>query len=216
MRDTLTAVAAHDKTLKIKATRYISPTPQRRNFVKESPVRYITLTHTPDDFNVNANGYQPTDGKKILLIIPCSREKPYSNSHTHRYLSKHLEQHIPNWQDKIDKVTLSGLYGPVPVACETKQPVLEYEFSLTSANHAQIEECTHRLVQFLKQHGNHYEHCIAYGTSNAYRTVFDKTAKQFSKLNVFPQKPKARRLNEFFRIKNITELTLYLKETLQI
>ena len=215
MRDALTAVSAHDEKLRTKATRYVLPTPERLHFVKEEPARYITLTHTPDDFNINSNGYHPTGDNKILLIIPCSREKPYSNSHTHTHISKYLEESIPNWQDKIDKVTLSGLYGPVPVTHESKPAVLEYEFSLISTNHTQIEECTNRLVQFLEKHKDHYDQYIAYGTSNAYRTVFDKTAKQFSELDIYPKKPKARRLNEFFRIKNITELTTHLEETLQ-
>lgn len=214
MRDALTAVAAHDESLKIKASQYILTVPQRAKFVKETPAKYITLTHKPEDFDINANGYRPTGDKKILLIIPCSREKPYSSSHTHKFLSTHLEEAIPDWQSKIDKVTLSGLYGPVPVAYETKPPVLEYEFSLVGNNLAQIELCTNRLVQFLQRHGHCYDQCIAYGTSNAYRTVFEKTAKRYERLTVFPEKPKSRRLNEFFRTKNISELIEHTKRCL--
>jgi predicted RNA-binding protein len=131
-------------------------------------------------------------------------------------LCTHLEESIPNWQDKIDKVTLSGLYGPVPYECEKERSVLEYDFRLTTNNKNQIEECTNRLVQFLERHGKHYEQCIAYGTSNAYRTVFDKTAKQYAVLKVFPINVKSRRLTEFFRKTNIDELLLFLLDEIGI
>jgi predicted RNA-binding protein len=216
MKDALTAIAIHDPQLRVKATRYIRSIPQQLPTIREDPVRYISLKHTPDDFNINANGYCPKQNKPILLIIPCSREKPYSESHSHKYLSTQLEESIPNWQDKIDKVTLSGLYGPVPYECEEERPVLEYDFRLTTNNKNQIEECTNRLVQFLERYGKHYEQCIAYGTSNAYRTVFDKTAKQYAILKVFPINVKSRRLTEFFRKTNIDELLLFLLDEIGI
>jgi tRNA-guanine family transglycosylase len=210
MKDALTAIAIHDLQLRVKATRCIQPIPQQLPTIRDYPVRYISLKHTPDDFNINADGYRPRQNKPILLIVPCSREKPYSESHSHKFLSTHLEESIPNWQDKIDKVTLSGLYGPVPYECEAERSVLEYDFRLSTNNKNQIEECTNRLVQFLERHGEHYEQCIAYGTSNAYRTVFDKTAKQYIPLKVFPTNIKSRRLTEFFRKTNIDELLLFL------
>ena len=100
------------------------------------------------------------------------------------------------------------MYGPVPFECENESAVLEYDFRLTTNNKAQIEECTNRLTVFLERHGKHYEQCIAYGTSNAYRTVFDKTAKHYADLKILPENPKSRRLNEFFRKRNISELIL--------
>lgn len=215
MRDVLTAVAQHDPSLKRKASRTVYLVSQRLNFVNENPPRYISLSHTPDDFNINANGYKPKGNKPILLIIPCSREKPYSNSHTHQHLAKYLEKSLPNWQSIVDKVTLSGLYGPVPFECEKETAVLEYEFWLKTDNVKQIEECTNRLVAFLTKHGKQYAHCIAYGTSNAYRTVFEKTAKHYPELKIFPNQPKARRLNEFFRLANIEELLAFITSTQQ-
>ena len=214
MAKVLATITAEDDDLRNKSSRTIHPFPQPAIVKHVSPTRFISLEHKPDEFNINANGYQPKGNKPILLIIPCSREKPYSESHSHKYLSTHLREDIQDWEEKIDKVTLSGLYGPVPYEYEKDAPVLEYDFQLTSNNKTQIEECTNRLIQFLERHGAHYKLCIAYGTSNAYRTIFDKTAKEFPDLKIFPKQPKSRRLNEFFRKKNVSELVQCLQETL--
>lgn len=213
MADVLTVIASEDEELKCKASRVLQLLPQPVNSKPQKPAHSISLEHKPEEFNINSNGYRPTGGKPILLIVPCSREKPYSDSHSHKYLSEKIEEEIPDWDEKVDKVTLSGLYGPVPFECENERAVLEYDFRLTTNNKSQIEECTNRLVEFLERHGKHYEQCIAYGTSNAYRTVFDKSAKQYADLKILPEHPKSRRLNEFFRKRNIAELILCIKNS---
>ena len=212
MAEVLATITSEDKTLKLKASRSIHLLPQPISSNHKTPTRFISLEHKPDDFNINANGYRPKGDKPILLIIPCSREKPYSNSHSHKHLSAYLEKNMPVWSDKIHKVTLSGLYGPIPVESEQSKEVLEYDFRLISSNHIQIGVCVDRLVTFLEQHGHLYDHCIAYGTSNAYRTVFEKASQQYEQLKIFPKQPKSRTLREFFRIHNIEELIQYLQQ----
>lgn len=211
MQNTLVALAVGDQELQRKVSQTILPVPCKSIMTHETPVRYVSLSHTPQDFDINANGYRPEGKKTVLLIIPCSREKPYSNSHSHKHLATYLEKSIPSWHDQIDKVTLSGLYGPVPQVHELDQAVIEYDFRLITSNRQQIELCAKRLVKFLQRHGDYYEHCIAYGTSNAYRAVFEKAARQYERLEILPQKPKTRTLREFFRITNITELIQYIQ-----
>lgn len=216
MQNTLSALTAGDHELKRKASRSIQSLPSQLTIVHESPAHYVSLSHTPQDFDVNSNGYKPADKKPILLIIPCSREKPYSASHSHRHLSVYLEKSIPGWYRQIDKVTLSGLYGPVPYIYESHPAIMEYDFRLTTNNRQQIKLCAERLAIFLQQQGDYYEHCIAYSTSNAYRTVFEYAARQYNRLEIFPKKPKTRTLREFFRIANITELIQYLQTVMSI
>lgn len=216
LQNTLEALASSDDNLKRKISRSIHSNPQKLKIIHEEPVQYVSLSHAPDDFNINANGYKPEGRKPILLIIPCSREKPYGDSHSHKHLTNYLEKSIPAWQEQIDKVTLSGLYGPVPYAYELDSAVMDYDFRLVTSNRQQIELCTERLVEFLRRHGDHYEHCIAYGTTSAYRAVFEHTARQYKQLEVLPQKPKTRTLREFFRTQNMEELIIYLQERLKI
>jgi 7-cyano-7-deazaguanine tRNA-ribosyltransferase len=206
MQPTLDALTANCQELKRKASQSIHSVPQKNTVIREAPVHYISLSHTPDDFDINSDGYHPKEKKPILLIIPCSREKPYSESHSHKHLTNHLGKSIPDWQEHIDKVTLSGLYGPVPLEYEREAVVLDYDFRLTITNRQQIALCTDRLVEFLESHGDCYEYCVAYGTSHAYRTVFDLAAKRYAKLKILPEKPKYRRLKEFFTLKNVAEL----------
>lgn len=216
MQSTLEALMIGDNNLKRKASQTILSISQKHTIIREAPARYISLSHTPQDFDINTNGYQPTGKKPILLIIPCSREKPYSASHSHKHLSAYLEKSIPGWEEKIDKVTLSGLYGPVPCICESHPAVMEYDFRLITSNRQQIELCAERLVMFLKRHGEYYEYCIAYGTSNAYLAVFERAARKYHRLEILPYKPKSRTLREFFRIANISELIEYLQTILRI
>lgn len=215
MQTTLLALGMHDKKLAQKASRSIHALPTPTTIIREASPHYISLSYTPDDFNINSNGYKPANKKPILLIIPCSREKPYSASHSHKYLINYLEKSIPNWQQQIDKVTLSGLYGPVPQVCEIEPAVMDYDFRLTSSNRAQIDECVQRLRNFLERYGDYYKYWIAYGTSNAYRMVFERTAHQYECLEIFPRIPKRRTLQEFFKTQNVGELVKYLEERLK-
>ncbi len=212
MTPVLDVLIKRDPALRKKAARRIvailKPTAKH-----SKPVQLKTLTHTPDHFNINADGYCPSS-RSVLLIVPCSSEKPYSASTTHQFLAKHLESILPDWATSIHKVTLSGLYGPVPVEYEDHGAVLDYDFRLLPENSEQIDLCTERLVEYLTRHKKVYTYFVAYGTSNAYRTVFLKAARKFNELIVLPTKPKAKKLTEFFRDANIEELIRFLQEKL--
>jgi len=166
----------------------------------------ISLDRTPEDFDIFGIKYQPDADKKILLIIPCSGGKPYSDSHSHRKISRTLEQSLGDRSKLIQKVTLSGLYGPVPENYEREPAVMGYDFRLERHNHSQIALVTRRLVNYLKNYNSCYAACIGYATSIAYRTVLEQAAKEMSLLQVLPAKPKKRRLTEFFRQENLDEL----------
>lgn len=215
LKNTLEALAIGDNNLKVKAERFVTGVPNK-SVSPNSSASFISLLFTPDAFNINANGYHPVGGKPVLLIIPCSRQKPYSDSQSHRYLSKALDEIDPQWQKWIDKITLSGLYGPVPAEFELNDAVLHYDFRLTTNNSAQVELCAERLVEFLERHGEHYKYCLAYATSNAYRTVLEKVAHQYGRLSILPESPRSRTLREFFREANIQELTSKIQAVLAI
>lgn len=214
MRSALDALCELDENLRRKALRFLIPINKRPHKTKE-PIEYVTMTHTSRDFDIRTAQYTPTGSRSILLIIPCSKDKPYSESRTHKFLAKRLQEELPGAADEIEKITLSGLYGPVPVAYENVESVLHYDFLLIPSNEAQIRECTDRLVLFLEEHGERYKHCIAYGTSSAYRTVFEKAARRYQALKVFPDRLKSRRVTEFYRASNIDQLINYLREALQ-
>jgi tRNA-guanine family transglycosylase len=165
----------------------------------------VRLSYTPDSFRIPED-YRPPQDKRILLIIPCSADKPYSRSKTHRILMDRLLKAFGSKINLIHKVTLSGLYGPVPEEFETEEPVLKYEFRLAPQDYKQTLLCTQRIRAYLEKYGQHYDLRVGYATSLAYRTVLEEVAKSHSDFILLPKNPKKRRLTEFFRIPNINEL----------
>ena len=167
--------------------------------------RTVSLRFTPDSFRVPPD-YAPPEGKKALLIVPCTGDKPYSASRTHAFLTARLRERFGVRADAVHKVTLSGLYGPVPEEFEQEEPVLRYEFRLVPQNTSQIALCTQRMAQFLRRYGPGYAGAFGYATSLAYRTVLEGVGRRYRDLRLFPAEPKARRLTEFFRGANVDEL----------
>ena len=158
----------------------------------------ISLDYTPDSFSIPAD-YEPPKDKRILLTIPCAGKKPYSLSRTHAIVNTKLQNAFGNNQGAIHKITLSGLYGPVPEEFESEEPVVRYDFQLSPKNIAQIQLSADRFKTYLDKHSAHYTLVVGYATSQAYRKVFERLQEHCSDFILLPMKPKQKRLSEFFR-----------------
>lgn len=194
------------------------PSQQELSELPATPAaRVITLDHRPDDFDIGVNGYYPPQGKSLLLVLPCSETKPYGDSRTHRHLMNKLSEAMGERIENVHKVTLSGLYGPVPEEREEEEAILSYDFRLEAAHTEQMSLVSRRLATYIRRHHERYDLCFGYATTLAYRLVLERAAhllRQESQGNgmdiiqfpVLPLKPKVRRLTEFFRHDNIEEL----------
>lgn len=175
----------------------------------------ISLKHTPDDFNIDRNDppYTPPGGKDILLFVPCSQSKPYSNSRSHQALERRLRELDPATRARIHKVTISGLYGPVPEGpiYEEDLNVLTYEYMLQATDVEQVSLVANRLRLYLQKHESHFIAILGYATSKAYRTVLQRAA-QNTRLRILPTKPGSQLLTEFYRNTNIDELLDAIRE----
>jgi len=187
--------------------------PQRKSNQKElsewgggleevTQARSISLKYSPNSFNILTQRYKPPAEKDILLLIPCSQEKPYRKSRTHSVL---LDKLAP-YRDNIHKVTISGMYGPVPEEKENKEPVLNYEYKLAKEDESQQELITNRLVEYLEKYGNQYDHIVGYVASTNYRGVIEDAISEYGRGTVFPKDPRALQLTEYFRSSNIQKL----------
>ncbi|MGM9499647.1 tRNA-guanine transglycosylase [Desertifilum sp. FACHB-1129] len=215
LHSVLEAIAQEDESLRVRLSRTIVSTPPKQK--PNLDERLISLKYTPDDFDILKNGYQPSKGKQVLLIIPCSGGKPYSQSRSHRWIAECLEKALGDNTKLLEKVTLSGLYGLVPEKYEQEETILGYDFRLERFNTEQITLVTDRVVAYLEHYTNYYEAYIGYATSSAYRTVLEQAAKKAScSLQVLPVKPKSRRFTEFFRRENITELIERISTILKV
>ena len=163
----------------------------------------ISLDYTPDSF-VIPESYVPPKDKRVLLAIPCAGKKPYSLSRTHSVINTKLQNAFGENRRAIHKITLSGLYGPVPEEFESEEPVVRYDFQLSPRNSAQIQLGADRFNAYLDKHGDHYNLIVGYATSQAYRMVFESI--QGSNFVLRPIKPRQKRLSEFFRHVHLDEL----------
>ena len=163
---------------------------------KEPPT--ISLDYTPDSFSIPAD-YEPPKDKRILLTIPCAGKKPYSLSRTHTIVNTKLQSAFGNNQQKIHKITLSGLYGPVPEEFESEEPVVRYDFQLSPKNIAQIQLSADRFKAYLDKHNDNYTLVVGYATSVAYRKVFERLQEHCSDFILLPMTLRQKRLSEFFR-----------------
>ncbi|PSP32720.1 tRNA-guanine transglycosylase [Halobacteriales archaeon QH_10_67_22] len=175
--------------------------------VEESQdTQQISLKHSPHDFDVRTRSHSPLREKDVLLFVPCSQKKPYSESRTHSVLWEKLGPRT----DEIYKVTISGMYGPVPEGCEREQPVLEYDYVLAQEDIDQRELVTERVIEYLENYGDQFDEVVGYVTSKTYRQVIENAFEAYGHGIVFPRDPQALQLTEFFRNSNIEELIGYL------
>jgi len=165
--------------------------------------RTISLEHGPSDFDIlQRDDYHPPSEADVLLILPCSQEKPYSKSRTQQAVLSPLE----DYQDRFHKISISGLYGPVPEEYEESDPVMSYEYVLTTADDDQVELVSTRLVRYLERYGEQFDHVLAYTTSKAYRHAIDEAFTRCGCGEMYPTDPQALQLTEHFRNANIEEL----------
>jgi queuine/archaeosine tRNA-ribosyltransferase len=172
---------------------------------EQNTTHTISLEHSPNEFNILTRDYEPPS-RETLLVIPCSKIKPYSKSKSHKAVFDSL---IPV-RNKIHKVTVSGMFGPVPEEHEDEQSVLNYEYVLAPEDTQQKELATDRLTRYLEQYGGSYDQVVAYATSKNYRQVIEDAFERYGRGTVFPQDPNSLRLREHFRKTNIQELTEHL------
>lgn len=133
----------------------------------------ISLKHKPEEFDIRTLSYAPPSNKDRLLLIACSQAKPYGNSKSHRSIYRFLEQHVGEALTTCHKVTISGLYGPVPVEFENEKAVLDYEYMLSTSAKQQSALVSERLVDYLVSYFDRYQRIVAYVSATAYRRVVE-------------------------------------------
>ncbi len=169
---------------------------------KETRSDSISLAYTPADFDATKEPVEPI-GCPVLLVLPCSQVKPYSESRTHKAVANTLE----DIAHKYYKISLSGLYGPVPEPCETQDPVRNYEYVLSKVDTEQQQLVRDRLTQYLDQYGDRFNQIIGYATTKPYRGVIeDSFARTQYDTTLFPTNLSVQQLAEYFRNDHLEEL----------
>ena len=161
----------------------------------EEQYNAVSLLNDPGAFDISRQAdYEVPSGKDRLLLLACSQAKPYRNSKTHSTIHKALCEAVSDATNLCHKVTLSGLYGPVPLEYEDLEAVRTYEYILSATARQQHDLLVGRLVAYLEKHHGSYSRIVAFVTARAYRDVIaaafsrvkDNYARQYGGNAVFP------------------------------
>jgi archaeosine synthase len=78
-----------------------------------------------------ANRYSVRDYKPIILLLPCSARKPYSDSKSHKRFNAVLESAMSGLESRVAQVILTSPLGLVPRELERIYPAGQYDIPVT-------------------------------------------------------------------------------------
>lgn len=172
--------------------------------------RRVSVDLTRDSFAI-PDTYRPPEGKEVLLLLPCTKDKPYRSTRSHQAVLAALYN-----DSRVHVVTISGLYGPVPEELEDLSEIMLYDYVLSPEAREQCNEVSRRLTRFLERHGGNYRTIVAYVTTRAYREVAQKALRAYRRGILLPKAPKEQTSKEFLRYENIHELKVTLSRHLSL
>jgi len=181
--------------------------------VSRKTTEITSLSYTPDDYNVFETSYQPQKSTKVILFTSCSKEKPYSSSRTVKTLEKLISE--LNLSNKVEIIIISGMYGPVPLSHDEKEPVRKYDYKLHESNKNRMKLLTNRTIEFIKKYEEEPYYFVAYLTSKPYRKILKEIKEQFNDLDILPQDPNTRTIKEFHKKSNLSQLEDWLENKLE-
>ncbi len=97
--------------------------------------------------------YRPPPSKTVLLLVPCSRTKPYRLSPSHRRFARALEG--LRAAERVHVVSISSPIGAVPQELEDLPPARHYDIPVTGDWSAEERELVVRAVGHLVAAGSY-------------------------------------------------------------
>jgi archaeosine synthase alpha-subunit len=95
--------------------------------------------------------YRPPPSKTVLLLVPCSKTKPYRRSRSHRRLLGALEGVRP--LERVHVVSVSSPIGLVPQELEDLFPARHYDIPVTGDWSEPERETVRTSLGHLRRHG---------------------------------------------------------------
>ncbi len=103
--------------------------------------------------------YRPPASKTVLLLVPCSRTKPYRRSPTHRRFAGAVEG--LRCAERVHVVSVSSPIGVVPRELEDLPPARNYDIPVTGDWSAEERELVLRGLRHLLRGGG-YRHVLVH------------------------------------------------------
>ena len=99
-----------------------------------------------------ATRFTPQEYKKIVLLLPCSARKPYSDSRSHKRFSEVLDASLGGSRFSVAETILTSPLGLVPRELERMHPAAQYDIPVTGDWDAEETEIAVRaLVEHLRK-----------------------------------------------------------------
>ena len=98
--------------------------------------------------------YRPPASKTVLLLVPCSRTKPYRNSRSHRRFWGALDG-VPH-PERLHGVSVSSPIGVVPRELEDVPPARHYDIPVTGEWSAEEREVVRGGLEHLLRSGPYH------------------------------------------------------------
>jgi len=155
---------------------------KRRQNIK--PKMRITLTRnniysTNEEYNFPLRGFK--NKGDLLLLLQCSKTKPYFESTSHKRMKNILEKYGYFEGKDYDRITLSGLLGPVHWNDELNPIVMSYNFKLTnitSDKHYSILK--YKTTMILNVINKKYDRIYAFLPNKNYQKSYQKILESFN------------------------------------
>jgi archaeosine synthase alpha-subunit len=103
--------------------------------------------------------YRPPPSKRVLLLVPCSKTKPYRQSRSHRAFAR-AWQELPG-ADRLHVVSVTSPLGLVPRELEDVYPARHYDIPVTGVWEEDEREAVVGALRHLLAHGA-YERVVAH------------------------------------------------------
>ena len=147
----------------------------------KSPMRKAKATASPrrEAYRFPLAEFKPRG--RDLLLLPCSKTRPYALSSSHQRVTKALECAGLRVGTDYDRITLSGYYGPVHWDNENHPAVTSYDFRLdASTRSSHLAFLRFRAATVLSVIADRYRSVVALLRNREYRDVFEPVVVRFN------------------------------------
>ncbi|MFW9801332.1 MAG: DUF5591 domain-containing protein [Candidatus Thorarchaeota archaeon] len=101
-----------------------------------------------------ASRFKPPVHKRLVLLLPCSARKPYSDSKSHKRFARAIEAAIGPARFEIAETILTSPLGVIPRELERIHPVAHYDIPVTGDWDAEETEiAVHALITHMEKFG---------------------------------------------------------------
>ncbi len=138
--------------------------------------------------------FQP-EGRKLLVVLPCSATKPYQESRSQRLYRRTVSDATASEPRVVDFASLSAAHGLVPDRYTTESAALDYDLNMNRSsslrrNHetpsAARSRVTALVLAFLKRFRDTYPYVVCYGRDNYRRVYVSLRAELGNRVFVLP------------------------------